>query len=358
MNLNDIAYLRLINQQITSPEFDKIKDVVAWMGAMQAQDYNMAKLAIGMRLPETDNDAVESAIAAAEIIRTHILRPTWHFVAAEDIYWMLELSAPQIRSATKSRDAGLGITENISQKSNSLLIKLLSGGKQMLREELLMEYKNANLATDENRFYHYLMRAEIDGLIFSRNSGANKQTYSLLHEYVPHKQAYTRDEALSLLARKYFSSHGPATVYDFSWWSGLSVTESKKALEMNRPDLISEVIDNQNYWFISSRTIPVKKKKNICFLPAFDEFIISYKDRTATIPLQFQANAFTSNGIFNPVIVVNGEVVGTWKQKLKKDKLVITTNFFRQKKDLDECDLQQAAVSVGKFLHKDIEVIF
>ena len=171
MNSRDISNFRLINQQIAESKFSKIKDVVGWMGAMQAQDYEMAKLAIGLRLPGTCNTTIENAIEEADIIRTHLLRPTWHFVSSDDIYWMLELSAPQIKSVTKSRDKELGITETVFSKSNLLLEKILSGGRRLIRSEIVEEFKRENIATDENRFYHLLMRAEIDGIIFSRNSG-------------------------------------------------------------------------------------------------------------------------------------------------------------------------------------------
>jgi len=125
MNSNDIALLRAVNQQIAAPQFKTVKEVVGWMGAVQAQDYNMCKWAVGVRMPGTTDKAVESAIDSGEIIRTHVLRPTWHLVSSADIYWMLELSAPQIKTAMRSRDKGLGLDEVVLKKSNKIIEKLL-----------------------------------------------------------------------------------------------------------------------------------------------------------------------------------------------------------------------------------------
>ncbi len=356
MNFTDISNFRLINQQIADSKFNKIKDIVGWMGALQAQDYTMVKWAIGSRLPGTCDAEIETAVKKADIIRTHILRPTWHFVSADDIYWMLELSSPQINSVTKTRDKDLGITESILKKSNLLFEKLLSGGKELTRKEIVEEFKRANIETENNRFYHLQMHAEIDGILFSRNSSYNNQTFSLLREIVPQTKTYTRDEALAKLATRYFTSHGPATVHDFSWWSGLSIGQSKRALDSISSDFISEEIENQTYWFSHSYA-PTHKKDTLFFLPAFDEFIISYKNRTASIPIEYQNKVFSSNGLFRPVIVVNGQVVGIWKRTIKKDTVFLETEFFQPKNNLILKKINNAAKPFGDFLHKQIEMI-
>jgi hypothetical protein len=356
MTLKDISHSRLIHQQIVNPKFTNIKNIVGWMGAIQAQDYNMAKWAIGSRLPYTVDSLIETSIEKAEIIRTHILRPTWHLVSSDDIYWMLMLSAPQIKSATKSRDKNLGITESIYEKSNMLFEKILDGGKQLTRAEIVKEFTRAHLDTESNRLNHFLMRAEIEGIIFSRNSGSNKQTYSLLRENVPHTKTVTRDEALANLAHRYFSSHGPATIQDFSWWSGLSVTESKRALEMVKQGLISETIENQVFWFSSSFSFPEYKKDTLFLLPAFDEFIISYRNRTASIPLEYQNKAFSSNGIFRPVIVANGQVIGIWKRTIKKDEVFLETEWFQSKDIKFKDKILETAKPYGNFLNKKVGI--
>jgi hypothetical protein len=351
----NISHLRLVNHHIAKPQFNNVKDIVGWMGAMQAQDYNMAKWAIGSRLTQADDMLIESAIENVEIIRTHVLRPTWHFVSANDIYWMLELSAPQIKAFTKSRDNSLGITESLFNKSNELFLKILSGGKRLTRSELIAEFNANKIENDENRFYHYLMRAEIDGIIFSRSNGPNKQKYSILSESLPKTKTFSRDEALLNLAKKYFTSHGPATVLDFSWWSGLSVRESKRALEMALPDLLTETVNGCSVYFSSSPNAS-SEGDTVHFVAAFDEFLISYKDRTSSISLEHQSKAFTSNGIFRPIVVVNGQVVGIWTQSAKKDKVVLKTDFFGQVDKKIYEKISNATKPLSYFLQKHVEI--
>ena len=189
MDSTDIVIARLISQQITGSKFTTVKDLVGWMGALQAQDYAMSKWALGVRLPGAILQDIETAIDAGDILRTHVLRPTWHLVSASDIYWMLALSAPQIKSSLKSRHLQLGLSETVLKQSSTLIEKALSGGKHLTREELLAEFKNAKMATDDNRASHLLLMAELDGLICSGAAKAGKPTYALLAEQSSAKRA-------------------------------------------------------------------------------------------------------------------------------------------------------------------------
>jgi len=239
MNLTDISILRLRNQQIASTNFKTVKELVGWMGAMQAQDYNQAKWAIGSRLPNLTEDQIEAAFNQGEIIRTHLMRPTWHFVSADDVYWLLELTAKQIKSTTKSRHRDLRLTENDLKKSKEVFVKSLEGNRSLTREELGDQLNRAGINTFEQRLPHILMDAEIDRIICSGAIHGKKQTYALLAERVPEKKTFTKDEALALLGKKYFTSHGPETLADFVWWSGLPITDARKEIEINKEKLIS-----------------------------------------------------------------------------------------------------------------------
>lgn len=357
MNFTDIAILRLINQQIVDSKYRTAKDLVASMGAMQAQDFNMVKWAIGTRIPGSTDKLIESAIDKGEILRTHLLRPTWHIVSADDIYWMLELTAPQIRTITKSRDKDLELDEFIYAKSAATIEKALSGGKHLLREELVAELEKAHIATDNNRASHLLMRAEIDGLVCSGSIKAKKQTYALLRERVLLKKILSRDEALALLAQNYFTSHCPATLQDFIWWSGLSVADSKKALEMVKSKFISETIGNQTYWLTNSFSIPKIENDLIHVLPAYDEFLISYKDRTVSLPFESNNKAVSNNGIFRPIIVYNGKVIGIWRRTINKDRIIIETTFFQMPDKTIKLGVKQAFIPYGDFNNKKVEII-
>jgi len=353
----DIPLLRLINQQILESKFTMAKEVVGWMGAMQAQDFNMAKWAVGSRFMNSTNKLVESAIDDGQIIRTHLLRPTWHFVSADDIHWMLDLTAPRIKASMRSRDKELGLTDEVIRKSNSILENALEGGMHLSREELVAKLEESHIVNDNNRASHVLMRAELDGIICSGKIKNNKQTYTLLSERVPKTTTLNRDEALYLLALKYFTSHCPATLQDFVWWSGLSVVDAKKALEMVKSKFVSETINDQIYWFTSTINISKPNKDLVHLLPAFDEYLISYKDRTASLPLENHIKAVSNNGIFKPIIVINGKVVGIWKRTIKKDKIILETASFQSHNISIQRMIAEASTYYEKFMNKKIEII-
>ncbi|MBE0649954.1 MAG: AlkZ family DNA glycosylase [Bacteroidales bacterium] len=356
MSLSDIANFRLINQQITNSEFKTPKEIVGWMGAIQAQDMNMAKWAIGARLNGSTEEEIDSAIEKGEIIRIHLLRPTWHFVSSEDIYWMLDLTSPQIRTTLKSRDKRLGHNEAIYRKSNAILEKALSGGNHLSREELIPLFINSGLAVDENKAAHLLLRAEIDGLICSGKIKEKKQTYALLSERVSKKKTFAREEALAELAKRYFTSHGPATLQDFIWWSGLSIGESKQALEMVKSGILSETVGDQTYWFAAVSEVSLRNKDSVYLLPAYDEFVISYRDRTASLIFEDHNKAVSNNGVFRPIIVEKGIVTGIWKRTIKNDKVMIETEFFRPPGKVMHNRLLKPLTSYGHFLEKKVEL--
>lgn len=356
MTLNNIPHIRLVSQQLTTTTYKTAKEVVGWMGAMQAQDLAMAKWAIGIRLPNSTQKNIDEAINKGEIIRTHVLRPTWHFVSSDDIYWMLELTAPQIKTIAKSRHATLGLTADVLKKANMLIIKALSGGKHLTREALMAILNKAKITTDIYRSSHIMLCAELDGIVCSGAAQGNKPTYALLSERVKQKKSLTREEALAQLAQRYFVSHCPATLQDFIWWSGLSVKDARHGLEMVKSNFITETIGTETYWLTNTFNIS-KNKSSLYLLPAFDEFIISYRNRSASLPLDHHKKAISSNGIFRPVIVLNGQVIGLWKRAIKKDKLSIEANLFQsQHKSIIKL-IEEAAEKFESFLDKKISII-
>lgn len=357
MKLNEISNVRLISQQIAGTKLRSPKEIVGWMGAIQAQDFNMAKWAIGIRQNKAIEENIDAAINSGEIIRTHVLRPTWHFVSADDIYWMLELTAPRIKAFMKSSNKLLELTEKILTKSNLIIEKALSGSKHLTRKELVAEINKAKIATDNNRSGHILLNAEMEGIICSGAMKAKQTTYALLQERIIKPKPLIKEEALFKLGVKYFESHCPATFNDFTWWSGLSVGDAKKAMQLIKNNFIPEKINSEEYWFPNAFSIPKKFKESVFLLPAFDEFLISYKDRTAAIVREHHGKAFSNNGIFWPTIVVNGLVMGLWKREIKNDKVIIKTNFFNHKSKVSKYDFEKATEKFGSFLNHKIKLI-
>ncbi|HRX10531.1 MAG TPA: winged helix DNA-binding domain-containing protein [Draconibacterium sp.] len=354
MDLDDIAMLRLYNQQIAAPVFKTVNEIVSWLGAVQAQDYNMSEWAVGVRLPGSTTETVKSAINSGEIIRTHVLRPTWHLVSAADIYWMLELSAPQIRSLSRSRDKELGLTETAINRSNTILEKALRDNRHLTREELVKLLADAGYSNDNNRVSHILIRAEIEGIITSGKIRNGKQTYALLAERVPDKKTMSREEAAIELARRYFTSHGPASLHDFIWWSGLPVKDCRHAVETIKLSFDSEKSGEETYYFAPFITVPKLEKKQVVLLPAYDEFIISYKNRRASLPFENQIRAVLVNGIFRPVIVHNGKVIGIWKRTLKNDNVIPETEYFGSPDKTTKKQVNESLKHYAKFLGKNI----
>lgn len=353
MDRYDIANIRLISQQVVRTKFKTPKEIVNWMGAMQAQDFNMSKWAIGIRLKKATEEDIDAAINSGDIIRTHVMRPTWHFVSADDIYWMVELTAPRITASLRGRNKQLELTDTIFKKSFSIITKSLKDENHLTRKELVKELNNAKIATDENRASHILFHAELEGIICSGKIKGKQPTYALLQERIPKPKPLKKEEDLFKLAEKYFESYCPATLYDFIWWSGLSVSDAKLALQIIKDDLISEEIDGRVYWFPRSLSIPKKFKESLFLLPAFDEFLISYKDRSAAIVQERQNKAFSNNGIFWPVIVANGRAIGIWKRQIKKDQLSIEVHFFEKVNKKVKELIEKSSEKMGSFLgHK------
>jgi len=240
---------------------------------------------------------------------------------------------------------------------NVIFENALQVAKHFTREELVTELAKDDIATDNNRASHILFYAELEGLICSGKTKNNKLTYALLRDRVPKTKTFNREEALFLLAIKYFTSHCPATLQDFAWWSGLSLTESKIGLEMAKSKLVSETIDNKTYWFTDTYSIPKPENDSVYLLPAYDEFIISYRDRTASLPFDINKKAISNNGIFRPAIVINGLVAGIWKRTIKKEKIILETEFFHPINKAINDLLEEAIILFENFMNKKVRKV-
>ena len=356
MNLNDIVRIRLNNQQVENTLLKTPKSVVSWMGAIQAQDYPMAKWAVGIRSSSAEQ-AVEEALNKGEIIRTHVLRPTWHLAAAADIRWMLMLTAPAIKRQIASYARKLEADDNILKRCNIIIEKALRGHQHLTRTELMMILNKKGIVTNDFRSALIMMSAELDAIVCNGSMKGKEFTYALMDEKIPAVKKLKKDEALAALADRYFKSHGPATLKDFIWWSGLAVADAKTALELVKSNFISETIGLETYWFSSGLT-PAIKKSSLYLLPAFDEFLISYKDRAAAISADHQKKAFTANGIFKPIIVKNGIVTGVWRRTVKKNDLLIEIELFHPQDKTTISQIENSAKAFGNFLNKKAELKF
>jgi len=328
MTSSEIIKLRLFNQQLTETKFTKPQELVSWMGAIQSQDYAMAKWAIGLRLPGSDEATIENCFNEGKILRTHVLRPTWHFVTPQDIRWMLDLTAPRILASLKHNDRALSLDKNVLKKSNDVLGKVLEGGKQLTRDEVRTVLQKAKVDTSGLRFIHILEHAELDRVICSGAKVGKQFTYALFDEMASAKTLH-RDEALAELTKRFFNSRGPATIYDFAWWSGLPVTDTRKGVEMVRRKFKKETIDGKEYFFRIPSSFKNKVDQTALLLPNYDEYVISYKDRRQAIDKKYLALILKErNAVFTNSILINGKIEGLWQRSVKKNSVAVSTRFF------------------------------
>ncbi|MBN8852285.1 MAG: hypothetical protein BGO55_00890 [Sphingobacteriales bacterium 50-39] len=305
MNSQDIIYRRLINQQIAGEKFAEPAGLIQWMGCIRAEDFAAAKWAIGNRVAGSTDKTIEQAFNQGQILRAHLLQPEWHFISPTDIRWMLALTSPRLRSFNKEIYRTLGIDASILKKSKRIIVQRLEKGQQT-RMQLWNAMKEEHIHTDELRMGWLLMDAELDGLICSGGMEGHQFTYALLDQRAPMIRHGGKEELLAELARRYFLSRGPATVRDFAGWSGLHMTDIGIGMELNKQWLASEVVDGQVYWFDPSGSA-VDHPSSLFLLPALDEWSIAY----------------SGNSFFKPMLIIDGQISGTWTALLGKDTLTI-----------------------------------
>lgn len=357
MKNSEIAHQRLFNQSISSERamFANPADVVGWLCAVQAQDYAGAKWALGLRMQHAVDGDIDQAFAEGLILRTHLMRPTWHFVTPADIRWLLALTAPRVHTANGFMYRKLELDDAILQKSNAVLAGALQGGNHLTRDELQDVLTQAGIVADNGlRLVYFMMYAELEGLICSGPRRGKQFTYALLDERAPNVRRLEREEALVELAARYFASRGPATVQDFAKWSGLTLADARRGLEAVKSQFHEEVIEGQTYWFPPVNA-PAKDESPVAhLLSIYDEYVSSYKDRSAIGTAEDGARLSALGNDLAYIILVNGQIVGTWKRTLAKASVVVRTNLFRQLTEAEHQALAAAAQHYGDFLQRPV----
>lgn len=325
----DIVRQRLLNQHIASPLSGRPEDVVAWLGAVQAQDYPGAKWTVGLRLQGAVDADVERAFNEGAILRTHLLRPTWHFITPADIRWLLALTGPRVQARNGPMYRRLELDDDLLKRTDALLAAALQGGQQLTRQELRAILQDAGIITEGGQRLNYIvMHAELDGVICSGARRGKQLTYALLDERVPPAKPLERDEALAELARRYWTSRGPATVHDFAKWSGLAVADARRGIEAIEAHLVHEVVDGRSYWFPVSASPVDDIFPRVDLLSIYDEYVSGYRDRSAVIIKEHAARLVGLGNALTYIIVIDGQIVGTWRRAIDKQIIHIRTNPF------------------------------
>ena len=350
----DIAQSRLRNQRLSGGRFARPEDVVSWLGAVQAQEYADTKWALALRSRRTTNDAIERALTKGAILRTHVLRPTWHLVAAADIRWMLALTGPRVSARMSPYNRHLELDAGVFRRSQSAIARALRGGVQLTRQELKAVLQRAGIRADSvQRLAHIVMQAEIDAVVCSGARRGTQSTYALLDERVPPAAAKSRDDALAELTRRYFTSHGPAQIADFVWWSGLTTGDARRGLQLIDRELDQEVIDGKTYWF--RQAAPARGDHRTAYLLGlYDEYLIAYKDRSAALDRARWTRLVRDP--FSACVVVNGKVIGSWRRSVNADRMVIAFTPFTPLRRTDAAAVDTAAHAYAGFFGVELEL--
>ena len=346
----DIARQRLHSQHLTRPTFEAAVDAVRWLVAVQSQDYAGAKWALGLRSQGLTDPDVDRAFNAGAILRTHVMRPTWHFVAPEDIRWLLALTAPRVHALNATYYRKLELDDALLARSQAALANALQGGQQLTRAELGSALAQAGIVAEGLRLGYIAMRAELDALVCSGARRGKQFTYALLEERAPLSRTLDRDEALAELSLRYYQGRGPATVKDFSHWSGLTVADAKAGVEMVKSQLAQEVIDGQTHWLAASTPAERQRAPSAHLLPNYDEYISSYADRSAVFDSRHAAMLdFSARPAYPHFLVMDGMIVGLWKRTLKKETVIVELSPFTPLSDAAP-RVVAAAQRYGEFL--------
>ncbi len=352
-----LARDRLHNLHITGRFLNDPVEVVQWHGAMQAQDFAGSKWAIGLRLPGITDGDIGEAFNQGKILRTHVLRPTWHFVSPTDIRWMLELTGPRVIASARSSFRREGLDDETIAQSQHVIRSALAGSNRLTRAELSTTLQGHGLALGGPALGLLLMRAELDGLTCSGPLRGKQHTYALLEERVAAARSRTRQEALVELTRRYFTSHGPATIKDFAWWSGLTVRDIRLGIAELGSELERVSIDGADHWYALPEPVISIGRDATHLLPNYDEYIVGFANRDAYWhPTLEQADISRGNPLFHNTIVHDGKIVGTWTRNIKRDSVAVSINPFAPLSRSATDSLRTSLTRYGQFIERPVQL--
>ena len=344
----DIPALRLHNQHIARPSRRTPEELVAHLGAVQAQEYPFAKWALGLRLGGNvvDQD-IERALVEGTILRTHVLRPTWHFVTAQDIRWMLELTGPRVEVAIRSFRRHNELDQKLLKRAASVIERALADRTYLTRRELAQRLERERMVLTPSQLAGVAMYAELNGIICSGPRRGKLATYGLLSERAPTGRDLRGDEALAELTTRFFRSHGPASVRDFVWWSGLKASDARRGLDIITARHFEQ--DGVTYW-TTGRTKSAAAAPGVHLLPIYDEYLVAYRDRIA-VPHGPPTIGRGRTGVtFQHALVIQGHVAGTWRVEHQRQSTVLNVTPLRRLTPAERAGINKAAARYGRFL--------
>ncbi len=325
--------------------------------AVQSQDYPNAKWALAQRTARASEAELDRAFDAGEFVRTHVMRPTWHFVAPEDLRWLLELTAPRVRQASAYQYRLLEIDPPLVKRVARIVERALRGGVALTRDELGVRIREAGIEAAGPRLAYLVGDGELGGLICSGPRRGKRQTYALLEERLPPTRARTRDEALAELGRRYVEGHGPAQIADLAWWSGLTVADARRALEAASPPLVRETVGERAFFVSPSAATPqLPGGPLVHLLPNYDELLIAFRDRTDAMDPGLPPPARVAQVVLAHVVVRDGLVVGGYRRRDEAGRTVLAVDPLVDLDSVARTAIRTAGQRFAAFLGRPVEV--
>jgi hypothetical protein len=356
MNATDVLTQRLFGQRVAGTPFARPEDVVQWLGCVQSQDAIGARWSVGQRVAGCTDADVAAAFDAGKILRTHVLRPTWHYVTPEDIRWILQVTAPRVHALSAHMYRQTELDDALFARSHALFTDALQGGKHLTRAELGAVLASGGIVAEKMRLAYIVMHAELEGLICSGAVRGKQHTYALLAERAPEARLLDDDEALAALTLRYFTGHGPATVQDFAWWSSLSLTAVRRGLEMAGANLLHEDVDGQTYWFSPCAQPASPQPLTAYLLPEYDELIwyrsLGFPDRDWT------RDMLTWNDNFFRPIVIGGKRAGVWRRTIARTSIAFEAMLIATLTPDEQAALDAAIARYSAFMGVPVRVTY
>ncbi len=359
---------RLHNHRLAGNGLAGPVDVVRWHGAVQAQDFPGALWAVAQRVTEATEADVLAAFDAGALIRTHVLRPTWHFVAAEDLRWMLALTAPRLQAGSAARYAAVGLDATTRAKATRTIARVLEG-RHLTRHELAAALRRVRIDPDGQRLMHLLFHAELEGLICSGPRAGKDLTYALLDERVAAAPPRDREDSLATLMTRYFASHGPATVRDAAWWSGLSLGAVREGVALAGNALERRVIGETEHRAAPGAAVPPAPARararatcvapTVHLLPSFDEYTVAYRERTALLHASTSPSTAAQSALLSQPVMLDGRHIGTWRRTMPtrpSAPVVVAVRLLQSLTAAQRAALDGAAERYGAFLGRPVTV--
>ena len=348
---SDVLLTRIRNQRLAGDGFERVEDVVRWFGAVQGQDVLASLWALGLRVPGSTEGEIEKAIEDGGLLRTWPMRGTIHYVPAEDAKWMLDLMTPRIVAGSAKRYRDLGLDEIAFESARKEIQAILEGGKVVARPDLVRHLESRGISMSGQRGYHILYHLAQQGFLCLGPRVGKQPTVVLLDEWVPESRKLTREEGLAEIATRYFRSHGPATLHDFAWWTGLTVADCRAAMDGISSRLEEWKDGDRTLWHTPTRD--EGEPERVMLLPFVDEYTVGYRDRSDFLKPEYTERTF--HGLMS-VVISDGEIVGMWKRKLAAKKVAVELDLFRDLDGNERRSLNNVLRRYGEFLGKDAEL--